>query len=79
MDAAATDHVIAIVADSLDNQRPLCHVFEKPLICDIPDIVVNDVELVSLEVRNRIRRQLIEADSQRQRCLGYAKHLGQMP
>ena len=79
MDAAATDHVIAIVADSLDNQLSLRHLFENPLICDIPDVVVNDVVLVSLEVRNRIRRQLIEADSQRQRCLGHAKHLGQMP
>lgn len=72
---AATNHVLAIVTDSLDDQFALRHLLEKPPVSDILDVAVNDVEFVRFEVGGRCRFQLLpKARAIEQRRLWHAEH-----
>lgn len=77
---AAANHVLAIVANSLDDQFPLRHLLKQPPVSDILYVAVNNVEFVRFEVGGRCRFQLLsEARTIEQRRLGHAEHLSQMP
>ena len=54
--AAAADHVIAVVADGVYDQLPFLHLMQNPLVRDVLDVEVNDVEVVCAEVGRPIRR-----------------------